>query len=235
MSSHALGADEVIELGQDGPPSSATRSELQEIRSVVDAWIGRFSKEVTALVAKQSALARQEGQNLFSLWAAEVGATFGVVAHPAEVWEMTRSVAFKLLNVAGEFAQAYHEYFTDEQDRTLTMAMDGAAKSIETANQFAKALRPELLEALRVFISAATKTLIDAGLRLARILERIGLAAAAIPELPLDILDWIKENVGTIVLVGVGTLVAAAVLPPLLAQAFAPAPRLSGILGRASA
>ena len=74
----------------------------------------------------------------------------------------------------------------------------------------------------------ATKRLIDGALALASILEKLGLAVAKIPELPLDILDWVKENLGLVITVGIGALVAAAVLPSAIAAAAGSPGRLSG-------
>jgi len=222
-----LGVDEVIELGQERPPESATPTELQEIRSVIDAWIARYGREVTRLVARQSRLAQETGESLFRLWLQEVGATLGIVPNPAEVWEATRLVAFRLLSVGQAFAQQYHPYFTDEQDRLLSMEMDQALKTIDTAEEFSRALRPEVLQYIERLIKGATQVLMDVSAQLADILKRVGLAAIEVPQLTFDLIKWIREHIGLVVGIGVAVVVAAFVVPPLI-QASMASGRMSG-------
>lgn len=217
-----LASDEVIELGQE--PAADARTELEEIRAVVDDWIVRYNKEVSKLIARQSRLARETGAGVFRLWLEEVGATLGVVPHPAEVWEATRLVAYKLLDTASDFARQFHRFITDDQDRLLTMGMDQALSAIDTAEQFASALRPEILEFARRFVAAATEILIEVAEALAEIIRNLALGVREAAALPFDLLRWLRDHIGTVVLVGAGVLVAGLVLPPLLSAALAPSP-----------
>lgn len=222
-----LGVDEVIELGQERPPESATPTELGEIRGVIDAWIARYSREVNALVGRQSRLAQETGESMFRLWLQEWGATLGVVAHPAEIWEATRLVAFRLLSVGQRFAQEYHPYFTDEQERLLSMLMDSALKSIDLAEQFSRALRPEILSAVEKLIRGTVQVLADVSLQLGEILKKVGLTALALPDLGFDLVKWLKDHLGLVIGIGAGVL-ALAVIVPVVVKSAAASQAMSG-------
>lgn len=216
-----LAADEVIELGQGEPARAPAATELEQVRSVVDAWVARYGKETAGLVARQSRLAREAPEAVWAAWLREAGAAPGAAPSAPEVWEATRLVAFKLLSEGQRFAQQHGRFFTDDQDRLLSMEVDQALRAIDTAEGAARALRPELLPDVDRLVRAATHVLADVAAQLGRVLEGAGLAALAAPEPARGLARWLRDNAGLVALVAVGALVAA-VAVPAAAQALAP-------------
>jgi hypothetical protein len=208
VSRAALAADEIIELGQQAPPPAGARTELDQVRGVIDAWLTRYSKDVSHLIARQSNLARNE--SVLELWAR--GMAFFVL-HPLlwpllaqmddkEQWEVTRLVALKLLNESQKFAQRFGYLMTEEQFKVGQMGDQSALAAIDAAEQWARAIRPAFMDVAATFVVEAVRPLVEGAEDLARILKSVVVGVGAAVTLPFDIISWIKDHLGAILVVG---------------------------------
>lgn len=190
-------------LGQEA--RTPGRTELDEIRSIIDAWIERYGKEASKLTAEQTRIA--QGQDLFSIWLGLWGGTLGIAAHPAEAWEATRLVAFRLLNESTKFARRYGNLMTEEQFQLSALIDKQLLALIDTAEQYAEALRPEVLEFVERVVAGYVQVLAEVSTSLGEFLRKVGLTALEVPDLAFDLIRWLRDHLG-LLLVGGGVLAA---------------------------
>jgi hypothetical protein len=233
----ALSADEIIELGQRTLPAGVPPTALDEIRGVVDAWLTRFSRETSRVIATQSRLAA--GESEIAVWARELAAVGALTAtvtgslpvsavlgqlaaiDDREQWEATRRLAFRLLNESQTFAQKYGNWFTDEQFKLGNMLDKQLLAAINAAEQWARAIRPELMRAVEAFEAAVVQVFVDVAAALGEILRKIGITVITLPGVAFDLVQWIKDHIGTVL--AVGGVAAAGVLGLVLYTTLAPA------------